>query len=215
MNGKTALQGFDISGKKAALIGCGGLGCHIGTHLACAGIGTLYLCDYDTVSESNLNRQFLYTVNDAGKSKAPQMLLRLQALSPATRFECIEKKIGGVEDLGFAGDADIVFSAVDNNEARSVLQAFCGQRGIPLANGGINGFYGSAYLWIPGKTPDLTKAGMLVLQNPEPRSVTTAVGIVGALEAHLGIQYLTGDTSAAGYLHVFDGGEIQKLKIKE
>ena len=56
---RIALQGFDIRKYTAAVIGCGGLGCNIATHLACAGIGKLILCDFDTVSESNLNRQFL------------------------------------------------------------------------------------------------------------------------------------------------------------
>ena len=213
MSVKTDLQGFDISQKKAALIGCGGLGCHIGTHLACAGIGTLYLCDDDTVSESNLNRQFLYTAADIGKKKAPLMQNRLRSLSHESRFEYIEKRIAETDDLRFAYVVDIVFSAVDNNETRRVIEAYCALRNLPLVNGGINGFFGTAYLWIPGKTPDLSRAGLLQANNPRPRSVTTAVGMIGALEAQLGIRYLTGDTAAAGYLHVYDGEEIQKLKI--
>ena len=53
----------------------------------------------------------------------------------------------------------------------------------------------------------------LFAENKKTLSVSSTVGVIGALEAHLGIKYLTGDKKAAGYLHVFDGGEIQKLKI--
>ena len=51
-------KAVDVTQKSAAVIGCGGLGCNISVHLAGLGIGKLILADFDTVSESNLNRQF-------------------------------------------------------------------------------------------------------------------------------------------------------------
>ncbi|MBQ6553643.1 MAG: ThiF family adenylyltransferase [Firmicutes bacterium] len=82
MTDRLALQGFEIADKTAAVLGCGGLGCNVATHLACAGIGRLMLCDFDAVSGSNLNRQFLYTAADIGKPKAPLAAARLKATSP-------------------------------------------------------------------------------------------------------------------------------------
>ena len=79
---KSETQGFDISGKSAAVIGCGGLGCNIAVHLAGAGIGKLRLVDYDTVSESNLNRQFLYSIEDTGNFKAKLAAERLKKYAP-------------------------------------------------------------------------------------------------------------------------------------
>ena len=208
-----ALQGFDISDKTAAVIGCGGLGCNIATHLACAGIGRLLLCDRDTVSESNLNRQFLYTAADLGAPKAPLAAKRLAATAPGTAIEVYEKRIGTPEDLAFAGAADIVFLAVDNNAARTAAQAFCKAYGLPLVNGGVNGFFGTAYLYLPGKTPDLAAAGQLAAENRRTLSVSSTVGVIGALEAHLGIRYLLGDAGAAGRLYVFDNGTVEALPL--
>ena len=210
---RLALQGFDLSDKKAAVIGCGGLGCNVATHLACAGIGTLILCDFDTVSETNLNRQFLYTVRDIGKEKAALAKERLSATAPDTKIAAVQKKIASPADLCFASPADILFLAVDNNAARLAAQTFCKERGIPLANGGVNGFFGTAYLYIPGKTPDLTAAGMLDAENRQTLSVSSTVGVIGALEAHLGIRYLTGRTEQAGKLHIFDDGTVTVLAI--
>ncbi len=212
---RTGLQGFDIGSKTAAVIGCGGLGCHVSTHLACAGIGRLIVCDFDTVSESNLNRQFLYAYGDVGKPKAPLAKERLSAISPGTEVESVLKKIEKPEDLSFADGADIIFAALDNLDARKILQEYCRRQKKPLANGGVNGFYGTAYLWIPGKTPDLTAAGMLEKANGRTVSVSSTVGIIGALEAQLGIQYLTGSEESAGRLHILSNNEISTIPIKE
>lgn len=209
------LQGFDVSDKTAAVIGCGGLGCNVATHLACAGIGRLLLCDCDTVSESNLNRQFLYTTADIGKEKVFLAKERLNATAPGTEIAAFNRRIETAEDLSFASDVDIVFAALDSNAARLVLQAFCREKNLPLVNGGVNGFFGTAYLYLPGKTPDLTAAGMLAAENRKTRSVSSTVGVIGALEAHLGIRYLLGDTEPAGKLHVFDNGAVTVLPISQ
>ena len=210
---RLALQGFDISDKSAAVIGCGGLGCNIATHLTCAGIGRLILCDHDTVSESNLNRQFLYTAADIGKEKVFLAKERLNATAPVTAITAVSARIEAPEDLSFAKDADIVFAALDNNAARKAVQDFCTIHRIPLVNGGVNCFFGTAYLYVPGQTPDLAAAGMLSMENKKTLSVSSTVGVIGALEAHLGIRYLTGHTENAGKLYIFDDGEINVLPI--
>lgn len=212
---RLSLQGFELSDKTAAVIGCGGLGCHVATHLACAGIGRLLLCDFDTVSETNLNRQFLYTAADIGKEKVFQAKERLSATAPGTEISAFSKKIEAAEDLAFAGGADILFAAVDNNAARAALEAFSAMQSIPLVNGGVNGFFGTAYLYLPGKTPGPAAAGLLTAENRRTLSVSSTVGLIGALEAHLGIRCLLGDSTAAGKLHVFDGGEVHILPLKQ
>ena len=212
---RRALQGFDIGSKTAAVIGCGGLGCNIATHLACAGIGGLILFDHDEVTESNLNRQFLYSYADIGKKKVFLARDRLVSVNPELKVDAVCGKVADPEDLAPAAEADVVCSAVDNTAARRIAQDFCRERSIPLVNGGVNGFFGSAYLYIPGSTPDLGSAGMLDTLNLTTLSVSSTVGVIGALEAHLGISYLIGDTSGAGLLHVFDGGAVTLLRINQ
>ena len=211
---RLALQGFDISEYSAAVIGVGGLGCNVATHLACAGIGKLILCDFDTVSESNLNRQFLYTCADIGGEKVTLAARRLAALAPETEISPVSRKIEAPENLAFADEADIVFLAVDNNPARKTVQEYCRLKNKPLVNGGVNGFFGTAYLWLPGKTPDLAAAGLLAAENPHISAVSSTVGVIGALEAQFGIKYLLGETDVAGTLHVLDGEEIRKLPLR-
>jgi adenylyltransferase/sulfurtransferase len=54
---------------KCLVIGAGGLGSPALLYLASAGIGTLGVCDFDLVDESNLHRQPLYSSEDIGKPK--------------------------------------------------------------------------------------------------------------------------------------------------
>ena len=49
------------------IVGCGALGTHLADTLARAGVGHLHLCDRDIVEWSNLQRQVLFTEQDAAE----------------------------------------------------------------------------------------------------------------------------------------------------
>ena len=48
-----------LKGSAVAVFGLGGVGSYAAEALARSGIGTLYIYDNDTVSESNINRQLI------------------------------------------------------------------------------------------------------------------------------------------------------------
>ena len=120
-----------------------------------------------------------------------------------------------MNELEFLKQNDIIFLAVDNNEARRVMQEFCAENKIPLVNGGINGFFGTAYVYVPDKTACLDCAGLTEKESGKVFSVSSTAGITGALQSELGIKLLTGqDEAVAGILHIYDSAQIHKLKIK-
>ena len=56
---------FAISNATVAIVGVGALGCMSGSMLARAGVGHLVLIDRDIVEKTNLQRQVLFTEEDA------------------------------------------------------------------------------------------------------------------------------------------------------
>lgn len=211
---KELTQGFSLREFTCAVIGMGGLGCNIAVHLAGAGIGQLILCDFDKITESNLNRQFLYTYEDIGKEKVITAKEKLLSFSPDIKIAALSAKIEKNVIPEELKTCDMIFLAVDNKKARECLSVFCKENKIPLMMGGIDGFYGKTYLYIPDITPDPKKAGMTDGKKAKSNISSTA-GIIGSLQASTGIQYLlTKDDSLGGRLTVFDKDTFSTLILK-
>lgn len=214
MCNKAEVQGFDISQKSAAIIGCGGLGTNVAVHLAGAGIGKLLVWDFDNVEKRNLNRQFMYTEEDEGKAKSLVLKNKLSAYAPECQVESVCVKIESISQLFTAADFDIVILAVDNVSCRKTVSTFCEERDIPYINGSVNGFFGTAFLCVPGKTATLEQAGGLEESTQRQLSPSTTAGIIGALEAKLAINYFLENTDSYGKLFCYDGETIEALEVK-
>lgn len=210
MSVKSEIQGFDISSKSAVVVGCGGLGTNAAVHLAGAGIGRLLLVDYDIVEERNLNRQFFYTPADTGSEKARLLAERLRAYAPEITIDCLTEKFKkGIDD-----GCDIIIIAVDNIKTRTEINEYCKLTGKPCVNGSINGFFGTAYLYIPGKTPDLEAAGCLNETSIKNKSPSSTAAVIGAYEAKLATDYYLGNYQSAGRLYIYDNNEIRSLVLR-
>ena len=211
---KEKTQGFSLKDKNCAVIGLGGLGTNVAVHLAGAGVGELCLCDYDTVCEANLNRQFMYTAENVGELKCRVMKKRLSQYSPQSEIKEINEKITDLSQLQSFKKCDILFSCVDNNEVRIVIENFCRENNIPLVHGGIDGFYGVAYLYVPSHSLTPSQAG-LCEGNKAKYNISAVAGVIGSLQASLGINYLlTADNSLSGRILIFDENKTDTLNLK-
>ena len=213
MSMKSQRQGFDISSFSAAVIGCGGLGTNVAVHLAGAGIGRLLLWDFDEVEEKNLNRQFMYTAEDAGKEKSLVLKNKLKAYAPECDVESVCVKIEDISQLFSAADFDLVILAVDNVACRMIVDEFCTKEGIPLINGSLDNLSGTAYLSVPGKTANLVQAGVLDKVNVVDLAPSTTSGVIGALEAKLAIDFFLKKESSWGKIYSFDGDEVTAKEV--
>lgn len=206
-------QGFSLKNKSALIIGCGGLGCNIAIHLVGSGIEKLYLCDFDTVSASNLNRQFIYTKNDIGKLKCEVMKQRLLLYNSDVKIKTSAKKVETKDDLKEFINCDIIILAVDNVKTRKIAEEFSYEHKVPLINGGIDNFYGFAYLCLPKRTACLSCASMTYEGNTQ-FSVSSVAGIIGAMQANLAIKFLLGEGHEfAGKLFIYDSDRWDTLSI--
>ena len=60
----------------------------------------------------------------------------------------------------------------------------------------------------------LGRAGLLDAETLSPVSVSSTVGMIGALQAQLAAEVLRGDTHSAGKLFILDDNEIRTITIQ-
>lgn len=140
---------------KVAVFGLGGVGSNILLNLAALGVGNIKAVDFDEVQLSNLNRQILYNEADLGILKSEVARERLQAFSPNTNFEFLNKKIKSAEDIGeIIHDQDFVISAIDQPRETMMdwFNEACIKYGLPFITGGLDSRLAMCYTIIPGKT---------------------------------------------------------------
>jgi adenylyltransferase/sulfurtransferase len=202
---------------KVLVIGAGGLGSPVLTYLAAAGVGNLYVADYDVVSMTNLNRQYLHSAEDIGRKKvisAKEFIHRVN--DEVIVYEREDKITKENVDEAIKG-MDVVISCVDNIPLRMMLNRACVLSGTPLVEGAINGFYGFV-LVIKDGSPCLNCIGYekSILETPVPVLGPTA-GVCGTLQANEGIKILTGaGKSIIGRMLTYDGleGSFEEVVIK-
>ena len=136
-----ALEGIGEPGQAAIadgtalIIGVGGIGCATASYLACAGIGHLLLCDFDTVDETNLGRQILYGPADVGQLKAVRAASRLASMNPDVRLTEIPDRLSDDALAEAVSLADVVLDCSDNFATRFQVNDAAVARGKPLVSG--------------------------------------------------------------------------------
>src|SRR5690625_7924842 len=86
------LQDFDVAGQerllaaRVLLVGLGGLGSPAALYLAAAGVGELWLADFDQVELSNMKRQIDHGEADLGREKVGSAAEAVSALHRGTRL---------------------------------------------------------------------------------------------------------------------------------
>jgi len=123
-------------GQAAALIvGLGGLGVPVASYLAGAGVGTLYLNDFDTVDLSNLHRQVLYTMDDVGRRKTDVARERLMALNPEVKLTTLSERLSPAALQELAERSSVVLDCSDNFATRFAVNEATLAAKRPLVSG--------------------------------------------------------------------------------
>jgi len=123
----------NLADKHVVVFGLGGVGSYSAEALARSGIGILTLVDFDTVSETNINRQLLALLSEVGKSKVEVMKSRIESINPHIKVNIINDFYTlQLNELIFSQKVDFVIDAIDSLKAKIDLIESCLNMNIPI-----------------------------------------------------------------------------------
>lgn len=221
--GKDAQQ--KLQQAKVLVVGAGGLGCPALQYLTAAGVGTIGIADYDTVSLSNLHRQVLYTPNDVGLKKAEVACDHLQKQNPGIKLVPHIVKVTSDNVLSLIQQYDMVIDGTDNFETRYLLNDAAVISEKPLVYGAIYQYEGQIAVWniqnvdgtfSPNYSDLYPEVNAAQIPNcAEGGVIPTLAGIIGCIQANEAIKYITQTGELlSGKVLIFDAQTLQNRIIK-
>jgi sulfur carrier protein ThiS adenylyltransferase len=138
-----ALHPFDerLKGAVVGIAGVGGLGSTVAAALARTGIGRLILVDFDTVEESNLNRQ-QYFMDQIGQPKAAAMAENLRRINPAVQVDAHTCRLDADGVCERFAPTHVVAECFDRaDQKRMLVETVLGRMSQPVVTGsGLAGY---------------------------------------------------------------------------
>ena len=174
-----------ITQAKVLVIGAGGLGCPALQYLAAAGVGTLGIMDFDTVEESNLQRQVLFGSSSLGMNKAIAAKKRLEDLNPMIHIKAYPTALTRENAVCLFQDYDMVIDGTDRIETRYLINDASLITDTPVIYGAIYKFEGQVGVFNYRKGPTYR---CLFPNPPKEGSVASCsdIGVLGVLPGIIG-----------------------------
>lgn len=170
---------------KVLVVGAGGLGSPALTYLAAAGVGHLGVVDFDTVEESNLHRQTLYTTGDVGRQKTSVAAERLQEINPHVEITTYERRLDATNAEDLLAAFDLVLDGTDTFATRYLVNDASVLTGTPNVYASVSRFDGQASVFGASGGPCYR---CLFPEPPPPGLIPNCAegGVLGVLPGLLG-----------------------------
>lgn len=206
---------------KVLCVGAGGLGSPTLMYLAAAGVGTIGIVEFDTVDESNLQRQIIHGQSDIGKSKAQSAKEKISEINPYVNVVTHEERLDNSNVMELFAQYDLIVDGTDNFATRYLVNDAAVLLKKPYVWGSIYRFDGQASVFWAEYGPCYR---CLYPEPPPPGMVPSCAegGVLGVLCATIGsiqtteaIKLLTGvGEPLIGSLMVYDALDMTFRKIK-
>jgi molybdopterin/thiamine biosynthesis adenylyltransferase/rhodanese-related sulfurtransferase len=210
-----------LKNAKVLVVGAGGLGSPALLYLAAAGVGTLGIVDFDTVDESNLQRQIIHGISDVGKSKAESARDSIAEVNPYVKVVLHKERLDSSNVMEIFEPYDLIIDGTDNFATRYLVNDACVLLHKPYVWGSIYRFDGQASVFWADYGPCYR---CLYPEPPPPGMVPSCAegGVLGVLCASIGsvqvteaIKLLTGiGDSLSGRLMIYDALEMSYRTVK-
>ena len=210
-----------IKAAKVLIVGTGGLGAPLALYLAAAGVGTIGLVDFDTVDESNLQRQIIHSTRDVGRPKTASAKDRIKGINPLVNVVTHNTMLTSKNALELFADYDIIADGTDNFQTRYLVNDACVFLGKLNVYGSVFQFDGQASVFgakngpcyrclypsppPPGLVPSCAEGGVMGV----------VPGIIGIVQAAETIKLIVGGAEPlVGRLLVFDAWRMAFRELK-
>ncbi|WP_046175828.1 ThiF family adenylyltransferase [Domibacillus indicus] len=225
-NGQDALQS-----KHVLIIGAGALGAANAEMIVRAGMGRVTIVDRDYVDFSNLQRQNLYTEQDAADRlpKAEAARKRLAAVNSSTRLAALLEDVDAsfLKRILSYEKIDLIIDGTDNFDIRFIINDAAQKYRVPWVYGACVASGGLSMLIVPDQTPCLH-----CLMDTIPGAgatcdtagiISPAVQMTASLQTAEALKWLTGSTEALrGTVFSFDlwknqfsSVDVQRIKKQD
>ncbi|MEH1126522.1 adenylyltransferase/sulfurtransferase MoeZ [Micromonospora sp. CPCC 206061] len=210
-----------LKNARVLCVGAGGLGSPALMYLAAAGVGTLGIVDFDTVDESNLQRQIIHGQSDIGRPKAESAAASVREINPYVNVVIHNTALDRDNVREIFSQYDLIVDGTDNFATRYMVNDAAVLLGKPYVWGSIYRFDGQASVFWAEHGPCYR---CLYPEPPPPGMVPSCAegGVLGVLCASIGsiqvteaIKLITGiGEPLVGGLTVYDALEMTYRKIK-
>jgi adenylyltransferase/sulfurtransferase len=210
-----------LKNARVLCIGAGGLGSPALMYLAAAGVGTLGIVEFDTVDESNLQRQIIHGQSDIGRSKAESARDSIKEINPYVDVVLHDERLDSSNVLQLFAQYYLIVDGTDNFATRYLVNDACVLLGKPYVWGSIYRFDGQASVFWSEHGPCYR---CLYPEPPPPGMVPSCAegGVLGVLCASIGsiqvteaIKLLTGiGDPLLGRLKVYDALEMDYREVR-
>ena len=214
-----------LKNAKVLAIGAGGLGSPTLLYLAAAGVGTLGIVDFDTVDESNLQRQVIHGQSDVGRPKAESARDSVLEINPLVNVILHQERLDSSNVYAIFEQYDLIVDGTDNFATRYLVNDAAFFLSKPYVWGSIYRFDGQASVfWPTAPGADAPCYRCLYPEPPPPGMVPSCAegGVLGILCASIGaiqsteaVKLLMGiGEPLVGQLMVYDALDMEYRKIK-
>jgi adenylyltransferase/sulfurtransferase len=190
-------------------------------YLAAAGVGTLGIVEFDTVDESNLQRQIIHGQSDIGRSKAESARESVLEINPYVNVIVHDVRLDNDNVLDIFSGYDLIVDGTDNFATRYMVNDAAVLLHKPYVWGSIYRFEGQVSVFWDDYGPNYRD----LYPEPPPAGMVPSCaegGVLGVLCASIGsimvteaIKLITGiGDSLLGRLVIYDALEMTYRQVK-
>jgi adenylyltransferase/sulfurtransferase len=212
-----------LANSHAVIFGLGGLGSPVSIYLTAAGVGEITLIDFDSVDDSNLQRQIIHREKNINQPKVASAKANLTELNHLTKINTVQKKLTEQQAGELIKSADVVLVCTDNFASRFSINRVCHKYKVPLISGAVVRWEGQLTTYDFRKSESPCYQCLYKEETGKEIScgingvLSPMVGLIGTMQAIEAIKALLNIKTLMGELLIVDSYSMlfKKLNLKQ